>query len=461
MSVDVLSPAGRYQLGVSGALSFEDRRRTFFDGTDTPRRYLERCIERIETIDGPIMAWAFKNYDAARKAADESDKRYKDNRPLSLVDGMPLGIKDLYETADMPTEYGSDLFRGNQPIRDAAAVYFLRHGGAVLLGKTVTVCLGGGDPSRTRNPFDTRRTPGGSSSGSAAAVAAGMIPAALGTHGRGSTIRPASFCGVYGLKPTYGSINRQGSWSAAHSLDHVGLLAATLSDAWITARHAAKYAGGDPGHPGLYGEMEAPAARQPLRLIRLDMAGWPVADAAAKEQFEALVRGLQAAGVEFLSRKDDAAIEAYEKMHANSAALWQALYRFEMRWPLMQYRDYDKSKMEARLLAGLAQSEQTSQELYRAALIDRRHFRQMHAELMNRCDGFITLSAPGAAPIGMDQGSAIFNEATSVLGCPAISLPLLTADDMPVGLQLLGGRDGDERLTSIGRWIAEVHRSAA
>jgi Asp-tRNA(Asn)/Glu-tRNA(Gln) amidotransferase A subunit family amidase len=206
--------------------------------------------------------------------------------------------------------------------------------------------------------------------------------------------------------------------------------------------------------------MEAPAPRQPLRLIRLDMAGWPVADAAAKDQFEAIIRSLQNAGVEILSRKDDATIEAYEKMHANTPALWQALYRFEMRWPLMQYRDHDKSKMEARLLAGLAQSEQTSQELYRAALVERRHFRQMHAELMNRCDGFITLAAPGAAPIGMDQGSAIFNEATSVLGCPAISLPLLISDEMPVGLQLLGGRDGDERLTSIGRWIAEVHRPA-
>jgi Asp-tRNA(Asn)/Glu-tRNA(Gln) amidotransferase A subunit family amidase len=457
MSVDVLSPAGRYYPGVLGSVSFRERRKEFAEGRDTPRRYLERCIERIEAIDAPIMAWAFKNYDAARKAADTSSERYKNNRSLSLIDGMPLGIKDLYETADMPTEYGSELFRSNRPIRDAATVYALRHGGAVLLGKTVTVCFGGGDPSRTRNPFDTRRTPGGSSSGSAAAVAAGMIPAALGTHGRGSTIRPASFCGVFGLKPTYGSINRQGSWSAAHSLDHVGLLAATLSDVWTTARHAAKHAGGDPGHPGLYGEMEPPTPQRPLRLIRLDTAGWLVADAAAKEQFEAVMRSLQKAGVHIVSRRDDAAIEAYEQLHATSAALWQALYRFEMRWPLFQYRDYDKSKLEARLLAGLAQAEGTSQEFYRAALVERRHFRQMHAELMNRCDGFITLSAPGAAPIGMDQGSAIFNEATSVLGCPSISLPLLVADDMPVGLQILGARDGDERLTSIGRWIAEIH----
>lgn len=455
MSFDALAPAGKYRLGALDTVSFFERRKTFLEGADTPRQYLERCIERIEAVDAPVMAWAFKNYEGARGAADESTRRYKHNRALSYVDGMPLGIKDLYETADMPTEYGSDLFRNNRPIRDAAAVYYLRHGGALLLGKTVTVCFGGGDPSRTRNPFDTRRTPGGSSSGSAAAVGAGMIPVALGTHGRGSTIRPASFCGNFALKPTYGAINRQGSWSAAHSLDHVGLLAATLSDAWITGRHASRYAGGDPGHPGLYGGMEPPEPRKPLRLIRLDTAGWPVTDEATKHAFERLIRSLREAGIEILSRADDPAIEAYEAMHATTPKLWQALYRFEMRWPLYQYRDHDKSKLEARLLAGLAEGADTSQERYRAALVQRRHFRQMHAELMLRCDGFITLSAPGPAPIGRDQGSAIFNEGSSVLGCPAISLPLLLSEEMPVGVQLLGARDGDEHLTCVARWIAE------
>jgi Asp-tRNA(Asn)/Glu-tRNA(Gln) amidotransferase A subunit family amidase len=459
MGVDAVKPAGGYHLKALGSKSFHDRRRDFLEGTDTPRAYLERCIERIELIDALVMAWAYKNYEGARQSADDATERYKSRKPLSYVDGMPVGLKDLYETADMPTEYGSALFKGNRPIRDAATVYHLRHGGAVLLGKTVTVCFGGGDPSRTRNPFDTTRTPGGSSSGSAAAVAARMVPTALGTHGRGSTIRPASFCGVFGFKPTYGSINRQGSWSAAHSLDHVGLIAATLSDAWTTARHAAKYAGGDPGHPGLYGGLEPPRAIRPLRLIRLDTAGWATADHEAKEGFEKILDGLGKAGVEIFSRADDLAIEAYEKLHANSGKLWQALYRFEMRWPLYQYRDYDQTKLEARLLAGLAEGANTSQEQYRAALVERRHFRHAHEELLHRCDGFITLAAPGAAPVGMDQGSAIFNEATSVLGCPAISLPLIVSDGMPVGLQILGARDGDEKLTSVGRWIAEEHRA--
>ena len=149
---------------------------------------------------------------------------------------MPVGIKDLIETYDMPTEFGSELFKGHQPMTDAACVRALRQGGAVLVGKTVTVCFGGGDPARTRNPFDTRRTPGGSSSGTAAAVASRMLPVALGTHARGSTIRPASFCGTYALKPTFGAINRQGSFSMAYSMDHLGVFAGTLSDMWTTAR---------------------------------------------------------------------------------------------------------------------------------------------------------------------------------------------------------------------------------
>ena len=183
----------------------------FASGTATPRQFLERSLALLESFEPKISAFVRTNLAAARKAADCSTERWRAGRPLSPVDGMPVGIKDLIETYDMPTEFGSELFRGHQPMTDAATVRALRQGGAVLAGKTVTVCFGGGDPARTRNPFDTRRTPGGSSSGTAAAVASRMLPAALGTHARGSTIRPASFCGVYALKPTFGAINRQGS----------------------------------------------------------------------------------------------------------------------------------------------------------------------------------------------------------------------------------------------------------
>lgn len=295
--VNTQSPAGAYDPATHRMLSFHDAVTRFGDGKDTPRAYLERCIARIEALEPAVMAFAFLNLDRARTAADEAGLRYKVGRPLSPVDGMPVGIKDLIETYDMPTEFGSELFRAYQPMTDAATVRALRQGGAVLVGKTVTVCFGGGDPARTRNPFDTRRTPGGSSSGTAAAVASAMLPAALGTHARGSTIRPASFCGAYALKPTFGAINRQGSFSMAYSMDHVGVFAGTLSDMWTTARYIAGEAGGDPSHPGLYGSLAAPVPRQPARLIRLDTAGWLVAEPAAQQAFEQFLARLTAAGV--------------------------------------------------------------------------------------------------------------------------------------------------------------------
>lgn len=455
--IDSHSPAGIYDPATHRMLSFHDAVAGFLDGTDTPRAYLERCIERIEMLEPAVMAFAFLNLQPAREAADRASARYKAGRPLGPVDGMPVGIKDLIETYDMPTEFGSELFRGHQPITDAATVRALRQGGAVLAGKTVTVCFGGGDPARTRNPFDTRRTPGGSSSGTAAAVASRMLPAALGTHARGSTIRPASFCGVYALKPTFGAINRQGSFSMAYSMDHVGVFAGTVSDMWRTARFIAGQAGGDPSHPGLYGGEAPPAPRKPARLIRLDTAGWPVAEPAAKDQFERFMAQLSEAGVEIVTRHDDPAIEAYEAAHTRTPVLWADLYRYEMHWPMLQYRERFADKMPPRLLKGIEDGAHMTLETYRAALTEREGFRAMHEELARRADGFVTLSSPGPGPIGMDQGSAIFNEASSILGAPAINLPLLAVDRAPLGVQLLGGWHGDERLAAVARWLAETY----
>jgi Asp-tRNA(Asn)/Glu-tRNA(Gln) amidotransferase A subunit family amidase len=282
-----------------------------------------------------------------------------------------------------------------------------------------------------------------------------MLPATLGTHARGSTIRPSSFCGVFGLKGTFGALNRQGVFSAAHSMDHLGVLAGSLSDMWIVARHIAEHAGGDPGHPGLYGGALPPAPHKPARLIRLESAGWPATDAATKAAFEAYVEGLARAGVAILSRKDDPAIEAYEQELAKMPELWRALYRFEMRWPLYQYRDYDKSKLPPRLLRSLEDGAGFTQAEYRAALVAREHVRAMHAELAQRVDAFILLSSPGPGPVGMDQGSAIYNEGSSVLGAPAISLPFLAVDGAPVGVQIQGAWHGDERLVASARWLAE------
>ncbi len=454
MPPDSAGAAPAYDPTIWRLRTFHDAVAGFHDGSDTPRDYLERCLADIAAREDEVMAFAYLNTDGARAQADAATERYRAGHKLSPVDGLPIGIKDLIETKDMPTEFGSELFAGHRPIRDAAVVAGLRAGGAVLVGKTVTVTFGGGDPAATRNPFDAARTPGGSSSGTAAAVGGAMLPAGLGTHARGSTIRPASFCGAFALKPTYGAINRQGTFSAADSMDHLGTFAGSLSDMWIIARHMAATAGGDPGHPGLYGGKRPPAPARPARLIRLDTAGWARTDDASRRAFEDFLAVLAGDGVEIFARHDDPAIAAYEDELTSMPELWMQLYRFEMRWPLLQYRDHDRSKIPPRLLRGLDEGEGLTQERYRAALVKREYVRGLHHELASRADGLVTLSAPGPAPVGTDQGSAVFNESSSVLGVPAISLPLLAVDGMPVGVQLQGAQHGDERLTAYARWIA-------
>ena len=189
------SPSRSYDPRTFKALTFHDSAPRFREGADSPRAYLERCIEMIKEREPIVKAFVALNEAGARAAADESTARWKAGRPLSAIDGMPIGIKDLLETKDMPTQMGCEAFRGNFPKRDNAAVWALREAGAVILGKTTTAELGGSHPPATTNPFDPARTAGGSSSGSAAAVGARMIPAAIGTQVGGSIIRPAAFCG--------------------------------------------------------------------------------------------------------------------------------------------------------------------------------------------------------------------------------------------------------------------------
>jgi Asp-tRNA(Asn)/Glu-tRNA(Gln) amidotransferase A subunit family amidase len=221
---------------------FVDATVDFASESDSARAFLERCLETLALWEPEIRAFVHINADTARAAADRSTVRWRAGRPLSAIDGMPVGIKDIIETADMPTEQGSPVFAGTRTYRDAASVAALRAAGAVIVGKTVTTEFAATEPRGTRSPWELTRTPGGSSSGSAAAVAAGLVSAALGTQGIASIVRPASFCGCVGFKPSLGAINRGGSYDTI-SQSCTGVLGATLQDTWQVAREAAVRAG--------------------------------------------------------------------------------------------------------------------------------------------------------------------------------------------------------------------------
>ena len=276
-------------------IRFGDCVPSFRDGSDSPRSLLERCVDAIAARDAEVRAFVTLDLEGARRAADESTARYRAGSPLSPVDGCPFGVKDVIETADLPTQMNSPLFAGWRSGRDAACVRALRRGGAILLGKTVTTEFAAGRSGPTVHPLDATRTPGGSSSGSAAAVSAGMAPVAFGTQAGGSTIRPASYCGLVGLKPTIGTFSMAGIHTIGPTIDHLGILASNLPDLWSIARQVSDLAR-TPGVRGLPGSGHAlPTAKAPSQLVHLHTAGWAELDAESIAAFEALVARLRAA----------------------------------------------------------------------------------------------------------------------------------------------------------------------
>src|SRR6266536_6644062 len=211
-------------------LSASEASRLIRDGVISSEQFVEACLARIREVDGQVQAWTFLDPDHALAQARAADAWRSEGRATGPLHGVPVGIKDIFDTADMPTENGSVLYAGRTPSRDATVVAMLRGAGAVIVGKTVTTEFAYFAPGKTRNPHNSEHTPGGSSSGSAAAVAAEMVPLALGSQTNGAVIRPAAFCGVIGFKPTHGLIPRHGILMLSRTLDHVGLFGRTIED---------------------------------------------------------------------------------------------------------------------------------------------------------------------------------------------------------------------------------------
>jgi len=418
----------------------------FADGSDTPRAFMDRCIGDIERLDGDVQAFVVTGLDAARAAADESTARWAAGKQLSPIDGMPIGVKDIMETADFPTEQGSPLFKGWKGARDCAAVAALREAGAIMVGKTVTTEFAATHPGVTRNPWDLERTPGGSSSGSAASVAAGMVPGALGSQVIGSTIRPASYCGIFGYKPSVGGINRGGSFDG-FSQSSTGILSASLAETWSLTREITSRAGGDAGYPGVMGPMDLPSARKPSKVAILQTAGWAKATDQAKAELQRAVDAMKAAGIEVADRDSDSAVAGVEDAIANAMKLSMDINAWEGRWPLnTYYRDMDPSGLSESAQGRLKQAVSMSQEEFVDLLAERERVRGVYAGLKGTFDATITLSAPGAAPKGLEwTGDPLFTVHTSLISMPTLSLPVLEDEGLPLGLQVVGftGEDAD------------------
>jgi Asp-tRNA(Asn)/Glu-tRNA(Gln) amidotransferase A subunit family amidase len=432
-------------------LSATEAARLIRDGVVGSEQFVEACLARIAEVDGQIQAWAFLDPDYALQQGRSADQRRLSGAPVGPLHGVPVAIKDIFDTADMPTEYGSVLYAGRTPSRDAAVVSLLRAAGAVIMGKTVTTEFAYFAPGKTRNPHNPEHTPGGSSSGSAAAVAASMVPLAIGSQTNGSTIRPAAYCGVIGFKPTHGLISRQRALMLSRTLDHVGLFARSLDDIALLAQQLVGYDEHDPDTKprARIPFVEIAAAEPPLApmFAFIKTPHWERADDDTKEGFAELIEPLggQAEEVELFP----SATEAWQWHQTIMGA--EMAHNLEREW--VSGRD----RLSEQLRSQIERGREVRAADYLGALSRIAPVSESFGELFEqRYDAIITPAAPGAAPKGITStGDPSFCTLWTLCGMPAISLPLLqAANGLPIGVQLVGPRHGDARLLRTARWLA-------
>ena len=405
-------------------------------GTVSRADYVDACLRRIDAVDAPVMAWAHLDRDGARAHAAALDAAGIAG-PLS---GVPFGIKDIIDTADMPTRLGSPIYEHNQPAGDAACVALTRRAGGIALGKTVSTEFANVHPGKTRNPFDPARTPGGSSSGSAAAVGARMVPLAIGTQTTASTIRPASFCGVYGFIPTQGRISCSGVRQASWTLDRLGLFARSVADIALF-------------RDVLRGATPQPlaAASQTPRIAFCRTHLWDRLEPTTAALIEGAARDLAGAGATVTDLDLPAAFAEAADGHR-----WISSYEFTKNFTFEidhHFEQISQTLRTGRIADGLGCTPETYEQAVALAAQCAVQFDNVIAPY----DAILTVGAAGEAPLGNATGDYSFCALWTALQVPCITIPALTGPNgLPVGVQLIGRKGHDGNLLRTAAWVARA-----
>lgn len=432
-------------------LTASEAARLIREGVISSEQLVEACLARVDEIDAQVQAWAFLDPEYARQQARSLDQLRLEGKSIGPLHGVPVAIKDIFDTADMPTENGSVLHAGRTPSRDATAVALLRAAGAVIMGKTVTTEFAYFFPGKTRNPHNPEHTPGGSSSGSAAAVAANMVPLGIGSQTNGSTIRPAAYCGVIGFKPSHGLISRHRVSPLSRTLDHVGLFARSIDDIALLTEQLVAFDENDLDTrprariPFVDVAAEEPPLEPTFAFIKTPM--WERTDDETREGFAEIVEhlGAQVEEVELFP----SALDAWQ---------WhQTIMAAEMAFNLKREWKNGRERLSEQLRTQIERGKQVLATDYQRAL---RQIDPLHESLLElfeqRYDAILTPAAPSAAPKGLaSTGDPAFCTLWTLCGMPCISLPLLqSSNGLPIGVQLIGPRGGDAKLLRTARWLA-------
>ena len=403
-------------------------------GETTSEAVVRDCIARIATRDSTVKAWVNFDPDLALAQAHALDRGAK-RGPLH---GVPIGIKDIIDTFDMPTEMGSPIYRGNRPKTDASCVALLRRAGAVILGKTVTCEFAGMAPGVTTNPHNAAHTPGGSSSGSAASVADHMVPAALGTQTGGSVLRPSSYCGIFGFKPTYNTFNKMGVWPAADSIDTIGLHARSLDDIELVTAVL---------------RMQVPQPSPELRgAPRIGLCRTEIWDSAQPETMAAVEGAASALGKAGASVSETRLPAAFKGLHGAA----RSTINFVERAACMAFLwDNHRDALSPQMRHYIEGAQKISREEYVAAFRRLDECRALLSSIFDKVDAMLVPCVPGEAPRGLEfTGDANMQAIWTALHTPAITLPTHRGpNNLPVGIQLVGQRYDDDRLLACARWV--------
>ena len=413
-------------------------------GEITSEEYVTAFLEHIKNREPEVGAWIFLDPEMALQQAREADKRRRDKIPGKL-NGLPIGIKDIIDTKDMPTENGSLIHKDRRPPEDAHLVKLLRGEGAVIMGKCVTTEFALSAPGKTKNPKDLECTPGGSSSGSAAAVSDYMIPLAIGSQTGGSVLRPASFTGILGLKPTFGTISRSGMSPISERLDHPGIYANSIDDIRLVASVILSYDKKDLDMDSNYSFRNASNLKKPLKFAFIKGPVWGSGDQDMQEKIKQFVdnSNLEITSVEL----GDNFMEA--------ARCHEIIMNGSISRSLANYYENNKSKLHPFTIARFEAGKSVSTNSYIDAIEKAKKMKQTLSEIFLKFDAIITPAAPGQAPRDlMNTGNAIFNGYWTMLGVPAISLPLLEGKDgLPIGIQVITSWNKEAELLDISKII--------